>query len=178
MPAVMHRRPFAILAAFAVAFASLWPLVSAEGYTGTWSTLLSQQNFEATIFTAAGLSGWASVVPFLGCLAVAGGLAWAVTPRRGLSFASLATAGAWLGAWALLAVLAPSALGIDRASERVAFNGGDRLAMFGGDGPHPISGLVLIALAFGLLTLLAALAASHAARWRRTRVSAIPAGGA
>jgi hypothetical protein len=29
MPAVMHRRPFAILAAFAVAFASLWPLVSA-----------------------------------------------------------------------------------------------------------------------------------------------------
>jgi len=29
MPAVMHRRPFAILAAFAVAFTSLWPLVSA-----------------------------------------------------------------------------------------------------------------------------------------------------
>jgi hypothetical protein len=145
------------------------PLVSTEADVGKWMDALGGQDFQATAFTAAGVSAWPSVIPFLACLVIAVGLAAAGSPHRRLTWRSVAAAGACLGAWSVLATYAPRLLGIDSAAEHVIFSTGDPLALQEPYGPHPLSSLVVVALTVGSLALLVGAVASRVHRPDRAR---------
>jgi hypothetical protein len=145
------------------------PLVSTEADVGKWMDMLGGQDFQATALTAAGVSAWPSVIPFLACLVIAVGLAAAGSPHRRLTWRMVAAAGACLAAWGVLATYAPRLLGIDRAAERVIFSTGDPLALQEPYGSHPLSSLVVVALTVGSLALLVGAVASRVHRPDRAR---------
>jgi hypothetical protein len=105
------------------------PLVGYENETVTWMRYLSKGLFQPTIASAYGLGrGWGGIWPFF--LAAGGALLAAVwaTPRLRLSAAALRGGLLVLVAWALLAALAPTVLGIDHAGLTSIYDAGDHTA--------------------------------------------------
>jgi hypothetical protein len=72
-----------------------------------------------------------------------------------------------LAAWALLAALAPSVLGIDHRGLQSIFGAGDHTALHKPYGSYPLKALAPIAACAGLLALAAAW------RWRRAAPAAL-----
>ncbi|HEY1457683.1 MAG TPA: hypothetical protein VGF15_04120 [Solirubrobacteraceae bacterium] len=133
------------------------PLVGYENETVTWMHYLSKGLFQPTIASAYGLGrGWGGIWPFL--LAAGGALAlvaWA-TPRLRLSHAALWAGLLALVAWALLAALAPTLLGIDHTGLRSIYDAGDHTAFdlkLHSGSTYPLKTLAPLAAGAGLLAL-------------------------
>jgi hypothetical protein len=132
------------------------PLTGYDNEGIIWTRLLGKGLFQPTIASAYGLGrGWGGVWPFL--LAAGAGMALAawVTPRLPLSRASLAAGLLALLAWALLAALAPTLLGIDHRGLLSIVKAGDHTALHKGFGTYPLRTLVPIAAIAGALALAA-----------------------
>jgi hypothetical protein len=136
------------------------PLVGYENETVVWTRFLGQGFFQATIASAFGAGrGWGGIWPFL--LAAGGGvvLAGFATSRVRLSAAALGAGALALLAWGLFAAIAPTALGIDHQGLLSIVGAGDHTALnlqLHDGSRYPLTKLVLIAGAAGLLALLAA----------------------
>jgi hypothetical protein len=135
------------------------PLVGYENETVVWTRYLSKAFFQPTIATAYGMGrGWGGIWPFL--LAAGGGvlLATLATSRTRLTPRSLGAGAIALLAWGLFAALAPTALGIDHRGLLSIVGAGDHTALnlkLHDGSIYPLTKLVLIAGAAGLLALLA-----------------------
>jgi hypothetical protein len=135
------------------------PLVGYENETVTWMRFLSKGLFQPTIASAYGLGrGWGGIWPFL--LAAGGGVVLAVwaTPRVRLTGASLRGGVLALLAWAVLAALAPTLLGIDHAGLQSIYDAGDHTAFnltLHSGSSYPLKTLVALAAIAGLLALCA-----------------------
>jgi len=133
------------------------PLVGYENETVVWTRLLSSGSFQPTIASAVGLGrGWGAIWPFF--LAAGGALlaAASVTPHMRLPGRSLLCGLAALIAWALLAALAPTLLGIDHQGLLSIVGAGDHTALnlTLHDGTrYPLAKLAVLAAAAGLLAL-------------------------
>jgi hypothetical protein len=136
------------------------PLVGYENETVVWTRFLSKGFFQPTIATAYGMGrGWDGIWPFL--VAAGGGvlLAALATARVRLSPAALGVGALTLLAWGLFAALAPTALGIDHQGLLSIVGAGDNTALnlkLHDGARYPLTSLVLIAGAVGLLALIAA----------------------
>jgi hypothetical protein len=145
------------------------PLVGYENETVVWTRFLSKGFFQPTIATAYGLGrGWGGIWPFL--LAAGAGvlLAGAATARVRLTLAALGTGALALLAWGAFAAIAPTALGIDHRGLLSIVGAGDHTALnlrLHDGARYPLTSLVLIATAAGLLALLVA----RLARNKRSR---------
>jgi len=156
--------------------AATHPLVGYETETARWWHLLEAGTFQPTIASAYGLGrGWGGIWVFL--LPALGGLALAVaaTSRLRLDARALGAGIAALGAWALFAALAPTALGIDHQGLLDILHAGDKTALE--YGPHtrhpafstyPLRVLAPVAAGFGAV-LLAAMALLRSVRARPPR---------
>jgi hypothetical protein len=136
------------------------PLVGYETETVDWMRYLSKGFFQPTIASAFGLGrSWGAIWPFF--LAAGGGvlLAARATPRLRLSDAALVRGLLALLAWALLAALAPTVLGIDRWGLESIVGAGDHTALsttlHPGFSSYPLKTLVPTAAVAGLLALAA-----------------------
>jgi len=155
--------PTIALAAISIATTTIatitHPLVGYENETVTWMRYLSKGFFQPTIASAYGLGrGWGGIWPFL--LAAGGAvlLAVAATPRLRLSAPTLRGGVLALVAWAGLAALAPTVLGIDHAGLHSIYNAGDHTAFnltLHSGARYPLKTLALVAAAAGLLALIA-----------------------
>jgi hypothetical protein len=135
------------------------PLIGYETETVTWMRRLLQGSFQPTIASAYGLGfGWGAIWPFL--LAAGGGALCAVlaSERVHLTRASLGAGVLALAAWALLAALGPTLLGLDHRGLLDTLGSGDHTALRKGAywGSYPLRALVPLAAAAGLLALGAA----------------------
>jgi hypothetical protein len=136
------------------------PLVGYENETVVWTRFLGQGFFQPTIASAFGAGrGWGGIWPFL--LAAGGGvlLAGLATSRVRLSAAALGAGALALLAWGLFAAIAPTALGIDHQGLLSIVGAGDHTALnlkLHDGSRYPLTKLVLIAGAAGLLALAAA----------------------
>jgi hypothetical protein len=133
------------------------PLVGYETETVVWARYLRQGFFQPTIATAYGLGrGWGGIWPFL--LAAGGGvlLAALAAARVRLTAGALGAGALALLAWGLFAAIAPTALGIDHRGLLSIVKAGDHTALHKGFPSYPLTTLVLIAGAAGLLALGAA----------------------
>lgn len=136
------------------------PLVGYENETVVWVRYLDQGFFQPTIATAYGLGrGWGAIWPFL--LAAGAGvvLAALASARVRLTPAALGWGVLALLAWALFAALAPTVLGIDHQGLLSIVGAGDKTALnlkLHDGSRYPLTHLVLIAAAAGLIALAAA----------------------
>jgi hypothetical protein len=136
------------------------PLVGYENETVIWTRLLSQGFFQPTIASSFGAGrGWGGIWPFL--LAAGAGvlLAGAATGRMRLDARALGAGALALLAWGLFAALAPTLLGIDHQGLLSIVGAGDETALnltLHDGSRYPLTKLVLIAGAAGVLALLAA----------------------
>jgi hypothetical protein len=136
------------------------PLVGYETETVDWMRYLSKGFFQPTIASAFGLGrSWGGIWPFL--LAAGGGVllaAWA-TPRLRIGDRALVQGLLALLAWALLAALAPTVLGIDHAGLESIVGAGDHTALstklHPGFSSYPLKTLAPVAAVAGLLALAA-----------------------
>lgn len=151
------------------------PLIENEADTGLWGPALAGGDFQQTILSAAGIAdGWLAAAPFvvlLGGAFVLAGLA-AGFKRLGLSLPQAGLGLAAVAGWAVFAVLAPSALGIDASA-------GARIVAAGGSarpevdhGALPLLELVVLALLVSVVGLTLTWAAPRAAARRRARAHA------
>lgn len=136
------------------------PLIGYENEAVVWTRYLGKAIFQPTIATAYGLGrGWGGIWPFL--LAAGGGvlLATMASPRVRLTAANLGAGALALLAWGLFAAIAPTALGIDHRGLLSIVGAGDHTALnlkLHLGSRYPLTTLVLIAVAAGLLALGAA----------------------
>jgi hypothetical protein len=135
------------------------PLVGYENETVIWMRLLGKGSFQPTIASAVGLGrGWGAIWPFL--LAAGGAMVIAIraTPRLRLPGRELVAGLIALAAWALLAALAPTLLGIDHQGLLSIVKAGDRTALnltLHEGTRYPLRTLAPIAAACGFLALAA-----------------------
>jgi hypothetical protein len=108
-------------------------------------------------------------LPFVLLAATAVVLAVRATPRPALSWTSLAIGAAIAGGWALFAIVAPTALGIDHRALENTYHAGDIKALHLPWGRWPLTHIGLAALAASL-ALLALAAFSN----RRPQVERAP----
>ncbi|HTA37091.1 MAG TPA: hypothetical protein VK761_10275, partial [Solirubrobacteraceae bacterium] len=136
------------------------PLVGYENETVTWVRYLSKGFFQPTIASAYGLGrGWGGIWPFLLAAAVGIVLAALASSRVRLTPAALGWGVLALLAWALFAAIAPTALGIDHQGLLSIVGAGDQTALnlkLHDGARYPLTHLVLIAGAVGLVALAAA----------------------
>jgi hypothetical protein len=136
------------------------PLVGYENETVVFTRYLGEGFFQPTIASAIGLGrGWGGIWPFF--LAAGGGVVLAAfaSSRVGLTWSQLAIGALALGAWALFAAVAPTALGIDHRGLLSIVGAGDHTALnlqLHDGSRYPLTTLVLIAVGAGLLALAAA----------------------
>lgn len=136
------------------------PLVGYENETVVWTRYLSEGFFQPTVASAFGAGrGWGAIWPFL--LAAGAGvlLAGLATARVRLSATALGAGALGLLAWGLFAAIAPTALGIDHQGLLSIVGAGDHTALnlkLHDGSRYPLTKLVLIADAAGLLALAAA----------------------
>jgi hypothetical protein len=147
------------------------PLIGYETETAVWTRYATKGLFQPSILTAFGAGrGWIAPVPFL-LLAVAGVvLAVRATPRSALSRTSLGIGAGIAGAWALVAIVAPTWLGIDHRALENTHNAGDPKALHLPWGRWPLTHLGLVALGASLALLALAAFAGRRPRAERTRV--------
>ena len=144
------------------------PLVGYETETVVWTRYLGKGFFQPTIASAFGLGrGWGAIWPFVFAVGAALALAALATPRLALTRNGLRAALLALVAWALLAALAPTVLGIDHRGLESILHAGDATALHKPFGSYPLKALAPIAAGAGLLALLAAV------WWRRARPPAL-----
>jgi hypothetical protein len=149
------------------------PLIGYETEAIVWGRYLRQGFFQPTLASAIGLGrGWGGIWPFL----LAGGgsivLATLATARTRISRSSLVAGVLVLAGWCVLAVLAPTVLGIDHQGLLSIVGAGDHTALHKGFGNYPLKALAPIAAAAGFLgLLLARLAAGGAEKRQPTAVS-------
>lgn len=130
------------------------PLIDSEGQTGAWMERLEGNDLQASVLTIAGdVRGAAAFIPFLVLVAAAVALAWATTPRSRVDVAALRTALLVTVGWALVAILAPGALGIDDAAEERVARATDSATQQAPFGQWPIAHLVLLAAALAVVTV-------------------------
>jgi hypothetical protein len=146
------------LAAISVVIFSLatitHPLIGYETETATWTRYLTKGFFQPTILTAFGAGrGWVAPLPFLLLAVAAIVLAVRATPRPAITRTSLAIAAAIAGAWALVAIVAPTWLGIDHRALENTHNAGDPKALHLPWGRWPLTHLGLVALGTTLAVL-------------------------
>jgi hypothetical protein len=133
------------------------PLVGYENETVVWARLLSKGEFQPTIASAFGLGrGWGGIWPFV--LAAGGAVVVAAmaTPRLRLPVREILAGLAALGAWALFAALAPSALGIDHRGLLSIVGAGDNTALnlpLHDGSRYPLTRLVIYAVIAALMAL-------------------------
>jgi hypothetical protein len=136
------------------------PLVGYENETVVWTRFLSKGFFQPTIATAYGLGrGWGGIWPFLVAAGAGVLLAGLATARVRLTLAALGAGALALLAWGLFAAIAPTALGIDHRGLLSIVGAGDHTALnlkLHDGSRYPLTSLVLIATATGLLALLIA----------------------
>ncbi len=135
------------------------PLVGYETETATWTHRLFEGSFQPTIASAYGLGfGWGAIWPFLLPAGGATALAALASDRLALSKRQLAAGALALAAWALLAALGPTLLGLDSRGLRDVLDSGDSAALAKGAywGSYPIAALVGVASGAGALALGAA----------------------
>jgi hypothetical protein len=136
------------------------PLVGYETETVVWTRFLSKGFFQPTIASAYGLGrGWGGIWPFLLAAGLGVMLAALASARMRLTPASLGAGALALLAWGLFAALAPTALGIDHQGLLSIVAAGDHTALnlkLHSGSRYPLTRLVLIAGAAGLLALAAA----------------------
>jgi hypothetical protein len=136
------------------------PLVGYENETAVWTRFLSQGFFQPTIASAFGAGrGWGGIWPFLLAAGLGVLLAGFATARMRLTATTLGWGALALIAWGLFAALAPTLLGIDHQGLLSIVGAGDHTALNLKlhDGiRYPLTKLVLIAGAAGLLALIAA----------------------
>jgi hypothetical protein len=175
-----HPGPTLALASASVAASVIatitHPLIGYETEAVKWARFLFAGNFQPTIASSYGLGrDWGAIWPFLVPAAAALALAarasgplWAALRERGR--AGLAAGALALAAWALLAALAPTLLGIDhRGLEDIAHAEALR-ALPGPASAYPLAALVPLCAGAGLLALLAG--GLRAARARPARPAA------
>ncbi len=136
------------------------PLVGYENETVVFTRYLSQGLFQPTIATAIGLGrGWGGIWPFLLAAGGAVVLAAFASSRVRLTWAQLGVGALVLLSWGLFAALAPTVLGIDHRGLLSIVGAGDHTALnlkLHSGSRYPLTNLVLIAGAAGLLALAAA----------------------
>ncbi len=91
------------------------------------------------------------------------------TERMRLTPRALAAGISAAATWALLAAIMPTALGLDSVALHKIVAAGDPTALHKPWGPYPLTGLVLVALGAGLLTLMLARVLRHRGRPARPR---------
>jgi hypothetical protein len=108
-PAVTVVLALASVATMAVATAGN-PQIAADD-TGDWVSLLTVGHFEPTVLSAAGVTGWLALSPFVAAVGAALGLTAMASRglrigRRGLGLGAAAA-----GAWAVAGIVVPKAVG-------------------------------------------------------------------
>ena len=151
------------------------PLIENEADTGLWGPALAGGDFQQTILSAAGIAdGWLAAAPFvllLGGAFVLAGLA-AGSERLWLSLRQAGVGLAAVAGWAVFAVLAPSALGVDAsAGARIVAEGGSARPEVD-HGALPLLELVVLALLVAVAGLALVGAAPRVAARRRARAGA------
>jgi len=132
------------------------PMVSAEGDTGMWTRLAGGGQFQATAATLLGVrDAWVALLPFFVPAAAAMAIVAKVTRFR-LSMRQVAWGAAAACAWAVWAALGPGAFRVDHWAGLEIVHAGDSKGTLLKWGSQPIAGLVLAALAGGLVCLVAA----------------------
>ncbi len=143
------------------------PLVGYENETVIWMRLFSKGSFQPTIGSAVGLGrSWGAIWPFFGAAGAGVALAAWATPRLRLPWRALGLGAAVALGWAILAVLAPTVLGIDHQGLLSILGAGDHTALnlTLHDGTrYPLRTLAPVAAAAALLAL-AAMALLRSAR--------------
>jgi hypothetical protein len=136
------------------------PLVGYETETVVWTRFLSQGFFQPTIASAFGAGrGWGAIWPFLLAAGLGVLLAGLATKRMRLTAATLGAGALALLAWGLFAAIGPTLLGIDHQGLLSIVGAGDHTALnlkLHDGSRYPLTKLVLIAGAAGLLALCAA----------------------
>jgi hypothetical protein len=136
------------------------PLVGYENETVVWTRYLSQGFFQPTIASSFGAGrGWGGIWPFLLAAGLGVALAGLATARMRLTPRSLLAGALALLAWGLFAALAPTELGIDHQGLLSIVGAGDHTALnlkLHDGSTFPLTKLVLISAAAGLLALAAA----------------------
>jgi glycerol uptake facilitator-like aquaporin len=134
------------------------PLIGYETETATWTRYATTHWFQPSIVSAFfnGTRGYAAPLPFLVLAAAGLVLAVRATPWPAISLKSFAIAGAIAGAWALVAIVAPTWLGIDHRALENTHNAGDPKALKLPWGDWPLTRLGLVALGMTLALLVVA----------------------
>jgi hypothetical protein len=136
------------------------PLVGYENETVVWTRYLGKAFFQPTIATAYGLGrGWGGIWPFLAAAGAGVLVAVFATARVRLTLAALGAGALTLLAWGLFAAIAPTALGIDHRGLLSIVGAGDHTALnlkLHDGVSYPLTTLVLIAGAAGLVALVTA----------------------
>jgi hypothetical protein len=136
------------------------PLIGYENEADVWTRFLSKGFFQPTIATAYGLGrGWGGIWPFLVAAGVGVALAAFATARVRLTLVQLGAGALALLAWGLFAAIAPTALGFDHRGLLSIVGAGDNTALnltLHDGSRYPLTTLVLIAGAVGLVALLVA----------------------
>ena len=134
------------------------PLIGYETETTTWTRYLTTHWFQPTIVSAFanGTRSYAAPLPFLVLAAAGLVLAVRATPWPAISRTSFAIAAAIAGGWALVAIVAPTWLGIDHRALENTHNAGDPKALELPWGRWPLTHLGLVALGITLALLVVA----------------------
>ena len=102
------------------------PLIGYETETVEWTRLARSGFFQPSIVSALGFGrGWVAPLPFVLLAGAAIALVATVTPRMALTPRALVWGLMAVGVWAVLAALAPHALGIDHAGLQKIVEAGD-----------------------------------------------------
>lgn len=148
------------------------PLIGYETETVTWTRYLASHLFQPSIVSLFnGTRGWEAPLPFLVLAVAAIVLGVRATPRLSLSLAGLGTGAALAAAWAAVAILVPTGLGIDHRALENTYRSGDAKALHLPWGRWPLTHLGLAALGAALATLALAAVLSRRPRSRRARVT-------
>lgn len=136
------------------------PLVGYENETVVWTRFLSQGFFQPTIASSFGAGrGWGGIWPFPLAAGLGVALAGLATARMRLTLRALVAGALALLVWGLFAALAPTELGIDHQGLLSIVGAGDHTALnlkLHDGSTFPLTKLVLISAAAGLLALVAA----------------------
>jgi hypothetical protein len=133
------------------------PLIGYETETATWTRYATTHFFQPTIVSVIdGTRSYLAPLPFLILAAAGVVLAVRATPWTAISRTSFAIAAALAGGWALVAIVAPTWLGIDHRALENTHNAGDPKALKLPWGRWPLTHLGLVALGAALALLVVA----------------------
>jgi hypothetical protein len=133
------------------------PLIGYETETATWTRYATTHFFQPTIVSVFdGTRSYLAPLPFLVLAVIAVLLAVRATPWTPISRTSLAIGAGIAGAWALVAIVAPTWLGIDHRALENTHNAGDPKALKLPWGRWPLTHLGLVALGAALAVLVIA----------------------